>query len=194
MKILMITKFVPVPADGGGKRRSLAILEELIGVGDVTLCAFLDDSSDTRAVEDMGVRVRAVPWRPGPKNILRGLAHAGSVTAARFHDPAMVRVVGEAARPGVDHLQVEYTQLTPYARGVRARTRFLDMHNVESALASSYARAHRGPGRLAYRIEAAALRRMERRAVAAFDVTSVVSDVDRRLLSSTSNTIVAPNG
>jgi hypothetical protein len=188
----MVTKFVPWPADSGGKQRSLAIAQELALHGDVTLCAFEDASSRPEELSRQGIQVRAVPWGPRASKVVAGFARTRSVTAGRFWDRALRDEVRAAAAAGVDHLQVEYTQMSPYARGVETRRRILDMHNVESALMASYASARRGPARLLY-LEAAALRRLERRAVGAFDMIAVVSDADARLLP-TSKAIVAPNG
>jgi hypothetical protein len=193
MKIVMVTKFVPWPADSGGKRRSLAVAQALARVGDVTLCAFQDASSrPAELTQEHGIDVRAVPWRPRPSKVVAGLARGRSLTAARFWDPALYEEVRAAAQPRVDHLQIEYTQLAPYARGITAARRLLDMHNVESALMASYARTRRGPAKLLH-LEAAALRRLENRAVADFDATAVVSHADARLLDAP-KAIIAPNG
>lgn len=189
----MVTKFVPAPADSGGKRRSRAILEELAKLGDVTLCAFADETADAGSLERLGVEVRAVPWKPKPVKVARGLAN-GSISSARFWDPVLAREVEAASAGGIDHLQIEYTQLAPYARGITTGRRFLDMHNVESALAASYAAARPPLVRPPFLVEAAALRRMERRALASFDVTTVVSEADLRLLPAGAPVLVAPNG
>jgi hypothetical protein len=194
MNILMITKFAPLPANSGGKQRSLAVLRRLSEIGSVSLCAFREEGSDLRGLERMGVTVATVPWRPGPLAIARGLLHSGSISAARWWDPALARVLQRAAGGGVDHLQVEYTQLAPYSKGVRARQRALDMHNVESALAASFA-SGRGPlASIPYRVEAAALRRLERRVAGTFDFVTVVSEADKRRLAGVASPVVAPNG
>ena len=58
----------------------------------------------------------------------------------------MVKTVGGAAdEKGIDLLQVEYQQMVPLVLDVPARQSILDLHNVESALVASYARARRGP-------------------------------------------------
>jgi glycosyltransferase involved in cell wall biosynthesis len=193
MRIVMVTKFVPAPANSGGKRRSRAIVEELAKVGRVTLCAFEDESADPGALEQMGIEVRSVPWEPKLRSVARGLAR-GSVSAARFYDRGLARAIADATARDTDHLQIEYTQLAAYARVARARRRFLDMHNVESALAASYAAGRPRLARAPFLLEASALRRMERRVLATFDLTSVVSEADLRLLPSQEKTVVAPNG
>lgn len=192
MKILMVTKFVPWPADSGGNRRSLAIAEELARLGDVTLCAFTDGESRPEELEGRGIRVRAVPWQPRVGNVLRGLARARTLTTARFWDPRLRDEVRAAAGEGVDYLHIENTQMAPYARGIRARLTLLSMQNIESALVAGYGRARGGLSRMLL-VEAAALRALERKIVATFDVTTVVSEADARLLPP-ANALVVRNG
>ena len=189
---LMVTKFLPLPADSGGKQRSLAILKRLLGLGTVRLCAFREPGSDVAGLEHLGAEVASVPWRKGPRAVVQGLLQVPAISAARFWDPALARLVASPGRT-FDHVQVEYTQLAPYGRHAPPAHMALDMHNVESTLAASFA-ATRGAGAaFPYRMEAAALRRLERRVTRRFDVVSVVSEADRARLGSTP-AIVAPNG
>ena len=66
VRTLMVTKFVPLPDNNGGHQRSLAIARRLAELGDVVLCAYDDGSADTDGLRDLGIDVRAVPWRLGP--------------------------------------------------------------------------------------------------------------------------------
>ncbi len=59
----MVTKFVPLPDNNGGHQRSLAIARRLAELGEVVLCAYDDGSADTDGLRDLGIDVRAVPWR-----------------------------------------------------------------------------------------------------------------------------------
>jgi glycosyltransferase involved in cell wall biosynthesis len=196
MRALMITKFVPLPDDSGGKQRSLAIARRLAERCDLVLCAYDDGSADVGALEKLGVDVRTVPWRPGIAGAVRGLARTMSISAGRFWSPALADEVRRAASEGpLDLLQVEYLQMAPFAVGVAATTRLLDLHNVESSLASSYARARRPPWSAPFHLEASALRQLERRALRAFDTVAVVSERERtRLPSTVGSVVVCPNG
>ncbi len=70
-----------------------------------------------------------------------------SISAGRFWSPELAAEVRRAAAEGpVDLVQVEYLQMVPVAPVPGAR-RVLDLHNVESALVRSYARAGAGTGR-----------------------------------------------
>jgi len=192
----MVTKFVPVPDDSGGKQRSLAIARRLAERADLVLCAYDDGGTDPRALEKLGVDVRAVPWHPGAAAALRGLARTRSISAGRFWSTALAGEIRRAAAEGpLDLLQVEYMQMAPLAVGVPAALRVLDLHNVDSALAASYAQARRPPWSAPFHVEAAALRALERRTLSAFDTVVVVSGRERdRLPPGAGAVVVCPNG
>jgi polysaccharide biosynthesis protein PslH len=192
----MVTKFLPLPADNGGKQRSLAIARRLAGLGDLVLCAYDDGRADRSGLRDLGIDVRGVPRRVTPGQVARGVAAARSVSAGRFWSAAMVKAVrGAADEKGIDLLQVEYQQMVPFVLDLPAKVSVLDLHNVESSLVDSYARARKGPAALFYRSEAAALRRMERRTIGGFDHVVVVSEQERaRMAPGARSVLVCPNG
>jgi len=195
MRTLMVTKFVPLPANSGGKQRSLAVLTRLAALGPTVLCAFDDGTGDLDGIADLGVEVHTVRWDPSPRRVLSGLRHTGSVSAARFWDARLRQQLLAAASAPTDLLQVEYAQLAPYAKGIAARTRVLDLHNVESALVRSMGALRAAPSRIALELEATRLQRMERAALRSFDAVAVVSDTDRaRLRSDEGRILVCPNG
>jgi glycosyltransferase involved in cell wall biosynthesis len=192
----MITKFLPLPANNGGRQRSLAIARRLAERGDLVLCAYDDGAGDRTALRELGIDVRAVSWPLSPAQVAHGVVKAQSVSAGRFWSTAMVKAVQSAAdEKGVDLLQVEYQQMVPLVRTVSAKMSVLDLHNVESGLVSSYARARGGPAGALLHGEATALRRMERRTIGRFDHVVVVSDRERaRLTSEARSVLVCPNG
>jgi len=192
----MVTKFLPLPANSGGKQRSLAVLQRLARQGSVVLCAFDDGQADREGLTAMGVEVRSVPWHPTPGSIARGILRTGSGSAGRFWDARLAATVRAAAsKRSVDVLQIEYSTLAPYLRGTSARLRVLDLHNVESALAASYARSTGPMHALLVRAEAAALRRLEWTALRRVDLGVVVSRRDQdRLPRSRAEVLICPNG
>lgn len=192
----MVTKFVPLPDNNGGRQRSLAIARRLAEVGDLVLCAYDDGTADVQGLRDLGIDVRAVPRRTTPARVARGVLAAQSVSAGRFWSADMVKAVrGAADEKEIDLLQVEYLQMTPAARHIPAKMSILDLHNIESALVDSYAAGRRGAPGVLFRAEAAALRRMERRTVGAFDHVVVVSELEREKLSPGARSVlVCPNG
>jgi glycosyltransferase involved in cell wall biosynthesis len=192
----MVTKFLPLPDNNGGKQRSLAIARRLAELGDLVLCGYDDGSADRAGLSELGIDVRAVPRRLTPAGAARGVVAARSVSAGRFWSSAMVKAVrGAADESAIDLLQVEYQQMVPLVQNVPAKKSILDLHNIESALVDSYARARSGLPALLLRSEAVALRRMERRTIGAFDHVLVVSDKERtRLPAGARSVLVCPNG
>jgi polysaccharide biosynthesis protein PslH len=196
VRTVMVTKFLPLPDDSGGRQRSLAIARRLAELGELVLCAYDDGNADVDGLRNLGIDVRSIPWNPSPLNVLRGAVATRSLSASRFWSPAFVRQVRDAVREApVDLLQVEYLQMSPLVGGLQARRRVLDLHNVESELVTSQARSRRGLASLLYRVEAAALRAMERKVIGDFDPVVVVSTQERhRLPSGGSKVLVCPNG
>lgn len=196
MRVLMVTKFAPLPADNGGRQRSLAIARRLAARADVVLCAYDDGAVDAEGLRRLGIDVRTVRFAPGPAAVARGLRETRSVSAARFFSRALRgEILRAAAEAPPDLLQVEYLQMAPLVSGVTAGRSVLDLHNVESSLVASYARSRSGPAAAALRLEAAALRALERRTLDGFDRVVVVSEGDRdRLPKRRDDALVCPNG
>jgi polysaccharide biosynthesis protein PslH len=192
----MVTKFLPLPADSGGKQRSLAVLSRLATLGEVVLCAFHEEGADFAGLAKMGIDVRSVPWRPTVPRIARGMLHAWSGSAARFWDADLAALVRAATtEASTDVLQLEYATLAPYLAGAPATLRVLDFHNIESSLAASFARGQSGLRSLPVWLETAALRGLEWRGLRQVDVAAVVSAQDReRLPRSRTEILGCPNG
>jgi glycosyltransferase involved in cell wall biosynthesis len=192
----MVTKFVPLPDNDGGKQRALAVATRLAERAEVVLCAYDDGEGDVAGLKRLGIDVRSVPWRPTAGRAARGVLRTRSVSAGRFYSPELVDEVQRAASEGpVDLLQVEYLQMVPVARGVAAARRVLDLHNVESALVRSYAKVGRGPRGIVAHAESAALAAMERSLLPSFDTVVVVSERERhRLPAGVRHVLVCPNG
>jgi len=192
----MVTKFVPLPDNDGGKQRVLAVARRLAQRADLVLCAYDDGTADIAGLEELGIDVRSVPWKPTAARSVLGALATRSLSAGRFFSSELVAEVRAAAAEGpVDLLQVEYMQMAPLARDVRAARRVLDLHNVESALMRSYGRTVRGPSALMAYADAALLAAMERKASRSFDTIVVVSERERhRLPAASPGLLVCPNG
>ncbi|HUI03553.1 MAG TPA: glycosyltransferase, partial [Acidimicrobiales bacterium] len=194
---LVVSKWVPVPANDGGKQRTLAVATRLARHADVVLCAYDDGSAAPGPLERLGVEVRSVPWRPTPARVAAGMARTRSATAGRFYHQALRAAVLAASSDGpLDVLQVEYLQMAPIVAGVDAAARIIDLHNVESALVRSYGRTARlSPATVVARAEARALAAVERAVLPGFDTVVVVSERERgRLPAGLPDVIVCPNG
>ncbi len=190
----MVTKFVPLPANSGGRQRSLAVARRLGERTQLTLCAY-DDGSAPDGLAELGIEVRSVPWRPHLAKAVLGGLRTGSISAGRFWSRELAAEVRRATTPRVDLLLVAYSQMAPLMHETDAALKVLDLHNVESSLLGSYARSQRGARRLAARLEGSAVRRLEKKALAAADAVVVVSERDReRLPAAASEVLVCPNG
>ena len=197
VRTLMVTKFLPLPDNNGGRQRSLAIARRLAGLGDVVLCGYDDGSADRSGLRDLGIDVRAVPWRLTPVGIARGVAgdaeRLGGTVLERGH--ARDRPPRRRPRRRSTCCRSSTSRWCPSRSTCPAKTSVLDLHNVESALVASYARARRGVPAALLRAEAAALRRMERRTIGEFDHVVVVSEEERaRLPAEARSVLVCPNG
>jgi glycosyltransferase involved in cell wall biosynthesis len=192
----MVDKFPPLPADDGGKLRSFAVLRRLADRGPVVLCSFDRPEADRGALARLGVELRTVPWTPGPIRNLRGSLRTGSGSAGRFWDGRLATTIREAmAEAPTDVFMVEHGQLGRYLKLGRAGRRVLDLHNVDSDLAASYARSARPPRAQLAGLESRLLRRMERAALASADVVVTVSEEDAgRLAADPAEVLVCPNG
>ena len=52
----MVTKFLPLPDNNGGKQRSLAIARRLAELGDLVLCGYDDGTADQAGLRQLGIR------------------------------------------------------------------------------------------------------------------------------------------
>lgn len=199
MRAVVVDKFPPLPADDGGKLRSSAVVRRLAAAGEVVVCAFESEPVDRAPYEAIGVELRTVPLHRSWPATLRGGLRTGSGSAGRFWSDRLAALVRAAvAEAPTDLLQVEHGQLGPYlaaGRGGAARLRVLDLHNVDSALAASFARSGRSARAGLAAVEARLLRRLERRALAAADVVVTVSARDAAdLPARPRELLVCPNG
>ncbi|HEY2736690.1 MAG TPA: glycosyltransferase, partial [Polyangiales bacterium] len=193
MRVMMVTKFVPLPANTGGKRRSLAIVERYLARGDeLVLVAHDDGSADLAELERRGVQVVTTRWRGGFSRSLRAILHAHSAILGRFYTPELHRKARAIARrEPFDVLQIEYIHNCVYG-DVAPALRVLDLHDVASDQARKIGALKRPPLRWLYQLEGVALAWRERNALTDYDVVTCVSQHDADQLGP--QVLVAPNG
>lgn len=201
MRVLMITKFVPYPANTGGKRRSLAILERYLSRGDrVVLVAHDDGTADIGALERRGVVVLSVRWKSDLRRLVRGIARGKSAILGRFYTPELyLRAREHAARAPFDVLQVEYLHNCVYGDvlegtpGAEQTVKVLDLHDVVSEQTRKIAALTKLPLKAAYLGEGYALGQRERLVLREYDVVACVSEHDAGHFAG-KPIHVAPNG
>lgn len=195
-RVLVVTKLLPLPADGGGKQRTAALLRQLARVADVTIAALDDGTADHDELARLGVRVVTAPWAPTPRRVIAGVARTRSLTGGRFWDHRLARRIHvETSMRPPDVIVLEFAQLDAFVRRIRAPIRVLATQNVESTLVATLASTSSGLKRVALQLDAMAIRRLERRCVQRYDATTVVSAVDLAgLPARPRQALVCPNG
>jgi glycosyltransferase involved in cell wall biosynthesis len=165
---LFLSPEPPVAGAGGGGLRSASLLEYLRGHYRVQVASF------TLPRHSKNFAARA--WRNGSR-LVRG------------RPPLLDRFAGFEAQltPFLDGRRyrvavIEHFWCAPYAQVLRPHCDrlVLDLHNIESELARSHARATGGLEAMAFARFAAAYRRLESEWLPKFDVVLVASDEDRR--------------
>lgn len=195
MKILWVKAGKLLPVDTGGKIRSFNILRELAASNNVTLLTYYGGSRDEdyerdiadrfpgavtihTAAPDAGAFERGVDY-------LRRLPQSAPYAVTKFHSPDVEDWLNQA--PGGRRFDVavcDFLSATLNFPERLATPTVLFQHNVESVLWRRQA-AHE-PNliqRLAFKIEAAKMRRYERRAVNRFHHIIAVSEQDREQMA-----------
>jgi len=170
-RALFLSPETPAPGAGGGGLRSASLLEYLRAHYDVQVFSFdLPHHSKSRwaRVWRNGWRfVRAAP------PLLDRFAGFESQLAPAFNSGRYSLGV------------IEHFWCAPYARALRPHCDrlVLDLHNIESQLAHSHARALRGIESVAMSRFARAYERLERDWLPQFDILLVASEEDRRRIA-----------
>jgi glycosyltransferase involved in cell wall biosynthesis len=193
---LVLTRFLPLPANAGAKQRTAALVSRLARRLDVTVCGFDDGTADQRALAELGIRVVSARWPTPTRDRAGGLLKARSVSASKCWSRSLAdgltRVVED--RP-VDVVVLEFPQMAVFLTAVPDAPLVLAWHNVESALVESWAGTQRAPARPAYLAEARMLRATERALLREADVVSVAGGPDAaRLPQPRRGALVCPNG
>jgi glycosyltransferase involved in cell wall biosynthesis len=204
--VLAVTSELPWPLDRGGHLRTFHLLRALASANRVRLIAPSSDPDEgaVRALRDAGIELRAVrvARRRQATEALR-VAHA-TVAAEpyvlyRRHRWSAVRAALRlaVAQDPPDVCYLDHLDSFVYARACASTPIVIDLHNVYSELAARTALEQRRPLlRWFLAREAAALARMEQRAVAGARVAMAVSERDQQYYTDLGARAVylAPNG
>lgn len=201
MRILLISPYVPVPAQDGGSIRVVEIARGLAQHHEVGLACLGGPVStiSRRQLADLGVELLAeAPLPDRRRAAFRSLRTGSSYYWSRFDSPTFAAELSEVARHGhFDTVQVEYTYMAHYAPDL-GRPWVLDAHNVESSLADQFAAGEGSRLYNRYAERESRLRRTEEAwAAQACGVLLAVSDDDAarfRTLAPGVVVEVAPNG
>jgi glycosyltransferase involved in cell wall biosynthesis len=177
---LFLTPEEPRPGTGGGGLRSASLLEYLRTRYDVTVATF------TLPHHSKSFAARA--WRNGVR-LLRGVPPLVDRFAG-FEAQLSPLLAGRRYRVAL----IEHFWCAPYAAAIRPHcdVLVLDLHNVESELAATHARATRGVEAILHRRFADAYKRLEREWIPKFDIVLTTSYEDRARIHHP-NVVVYPN-
>ena len=182
-RLLFLAHRIPYPPDKGDKIRAWHMLDHLAGRWDVELGCLVDDPEDLRHLPALRARCAAVEHaliagRGGIARVLAGLRPGRPLSLAWFHDVRLAAWArGGLAAGRYDAVLAFSTAMAPYAMGPApaGTRRVLDMVDVDSLKFRAYADAARAPMRQFWAREARTLLAFERRAVAAFDQSLLVT-------------------
>ncbi len=193
MKILFLQKRPLFPADNGGRIRTLNVLRHLAQWHDVTyLCNLLpeeEQSGSVQKMEELGLRVVAIPWNETSRRSMRFCAELAAnclttqpYNVAKDFDERLRRRAQELLnREQYDLVICDFVQMAANAIGLNGPPMLLFQHNVEAEIFERHAQQDSGVLRRAYMAyQARKMRRFEGEAGLTFDTVIAVSDRDRQ--------------
>ncbi|MCP5264935.1 MAG: TIGR03087 family PEP-CTERM/XrtA system glycosyltransferase [Burkholderiaceae bacterium] len=181
MRILFLCHRFPYPADGGGKIRALEMIRALGRSHEVDVVSMLRDDDEASKAPGLAQFCAGydAPRVGGAGQWLRvglGVLGARSLSEGYFGSPAVAAAVSRRlAGTRYDRIVVHCSSMAPYVAGVRDIPKLLDLCDVDSEKWRMYADATPGPRGLVYRYEQHAVARLERRMVAAYDLSTVAT-------------------
>jgi sugar transferase (PEP-CTERM/EpsH1 system associated) len=184
MNILSLAHRIPFPPNKGDKLRAFRQIEHLARRHRVWCACFVDTPSDFRYVEPLRAhceQLAAIPLRRSTAALrgLLGLARGKTITESFYAHPALwstLRTWCDSVR--FDVVVAFSSSMVPYALGVPAVRRVLDLCDLDSQKWLDYADFSRGPGRWMYTIEGHRLALKERQWLELFDATIVITEAE----------------
>ncbi len=215
MRILWILGELPIPADSGGRLRTLGLLRELAPRHQVT-AAVLDpgkecaEGASERAVarlsrlRELCCEAAILPWRgrPGKAGLVAGAAanlfSSLPYSVAKYCGMETEEALARLAEGPFDLIQCENIGFFRYLRASRGAPRVLNTQNVEAAIWRQRARLSRNPAWRAYlSLQARRMARYEGWLLRQYDSVLAVSEWDAAVFRAdyaVGRTAVVPNG
>jgi len=194
-RLLYIAHRLPYPPDKGERVRAFHEIVELAAHFQVTVASLCHQDADLRAADGLRRHVADVVLAPPDGwGLLRGaisLLRGRSLTEAYFRSSRLRRKIADQQQDTPFDVVAGYSSsMLPFVLAADAPVRIIDLVDADSAKWAAYADA-RGPLGWAYRREAAAVARLEARAVNECDAAVVVSAAEADLIGDQGLHVVA---
>ena len=137
MNVLFVAPRLPLPADTGGKIRTLNILKQLASRGDVHLVCFTFDERDknlSAELENDSIRVTLVPIKEPNviQKVTQVLFHPMPVSIAKYNNENMRTILIELNEINeFDVIHIDHLHMAHYRRCFDEVPCVMDEHNVE---------------------------------------------------------------
>ena len=175
MRILYVCHRFPFPPNRGGKIRPFNMIKHLSRSHEVTVASLARSSEEARAGEGIAAHcndylMETVTPTGALARMLLGAPTPQPASMSYFHSPALRRRIREEMdRTAFDLIFVHCSSMAPYVEDVTGIPKILDFGDMDSQKWLDYARVHRFPKSLVYRLEGVKLERAERRFARLFD-------------------------
>jgi sugar transferase (PEP-CTERM/EpsH1 system associated) len=205
VNILFLAPRFPLPADTGGKIRTLNILKQLAKENKVHLACFSfepDDDKLTEEIKKLGIDVTLVPMKESSflQKAIGIYFYSMPFSLAKYKTNEMMRTVKNLMKAhSFDAVHIDHLHMAHYIRLFPDIPRMLDEHNVEYKILERCADVEKSPVKKhAYHDQAVKMWAFEAEMAQKFQCVFACSEDDRVLLNRiTSGMIpihVIPNG
>ncbi len=189
MRVLFLAPRLPIPADTGGKIRTLNILKQMTKWAQVHLACFSFDAADKEHVPSLarlGVEVTLVPL--GESSFLQKVL--GVVIAplpfsiGKYNSAQMVEAL-KALRvhQGFDAVHIDHLHMAHYRSLFDGLPTVMDEHNVEYMILNRCAKVEKKLAKkIIYEQQAGKMKAFEKKQASAFSRVLAVSQDDRKIL------------
>jgi sugar transferase (PEP-CTERM/EpsH1 system associated) len=205
MNILFLAPRLPLPADTGGKIRTLNILKQLALKNHVCLLCFSFEATDPlyrQFLQELGIEVAFVPVPPSSliQKINAVIFNALPFSILKYHTAQMRQSIQELlTRQHFDAIHIDHLHMAVYKDCFKDIPCFLDEHNVEYKILERCANVeHSWIKKCLYRDQSGKMKTFESQKIKEFKGVFACSVDDQQLfnnLASGAQTVhVIPNG
>lgn len=189
MHILFIAPRLPIPADTGGKIRTLNILKQLASCARIHFVCFSFDEKDqefSSALKSDGIEVILVPIKElsFADKIIRVLTGSEPVSVSKYYSDVMEGILSELHQTNqFDAAHIDHLHMAHYRGCFDGLPCVLDEHNVEYKILERCANVEKSAlKRFIFKGQARKMKKFEADHVKKFSAYLAVSDEDKNLL------------